>query len=431
MTTSYKAIKGMNDILPTESHKWLWLEDIIKNWAMSYGYQNIRTPVLEDTKLFVRAVGEVTDIVEKEMYTFVDTLNNDNLTLRPEGTAGVTRAVIEHDLLYNNAPKLWYIGQMFRHERPQKGRYRQFYQLGIEAFGYKEPTIDAEIISMQYDLWHRLGIHEHLTCEINCLGNMDERASHKVALIKYFEAHVDSLDDNAKNKMYKNPLRVLDTKNPDLKEIMNHAPKLIDYLKDDSLGHYNKWKEYLNHLNIPFVENHRLVRGLDYYNLSVFEWVTDKLGAQSTVCAGGRYDSLIGQLGGKSHSKSNIDSNYAIGFACGLERLLLLLNELDKFPSNINKPLDVYIAHSGADSELYSMKIANLLRQNKYSVVENLHDISLKAQLKKSSNLNSKITIIIGETEMISNSVMVKFMDTGEQNLITITNLIECLKRKI
>ncbi len=407
------AVKGMNDILPEISHNWLWLENIIKEWAYSYGYRNIRTPIVEDTGLFIRSIGEVTDIVEKEMYTFTDSLNGDSLTLRPEGTAGTLRAVIEHNLLYNSTQKLWYIGQMFRHERPQKGRYRQFNQLGIEALGFANPNIDAEIILMQQDLWQRLGIFD-LNLEINCLGNKEERASHRSELIKYLEKNIDVLDDEAKNRLYKNPLRILDTKNPMMQEMVANAPRLIDHLTDKSLQHHESWKSNLNSLGISFTENHRLVRGLDYYNQSVFEWVTDKLGSQATVSAGGRYDPLIAELSGKD--------NYAIGFAIGLERLLLVLEEYKKLPQH--PAVDVYIACMNDEVSIYSMQIAQQLRKKGISAIQNLINVSLKAQLKKADNLMAKITLIIGENELHNKQVVVKLMQEQVQHVVEMDNII-------
>lgn len=414
------AVKGMNDILPNESYNWLWLENIIREWLKSYGYENIRTPIVEDTRLFIRSIGEVTDIVEKEMYTFNDALNGDSLTLRPEGTAGTLRAVTEHSLLYNTTQKLWYIGQMFRHERPQKGRYRQFHQLGVEALGFANPDIDSEVIVMQHDLWNRLGIKD-LELQINCLGNKEERAKHKEALIKYFEQNIDILDNDAKNRLYKNPLRVLDTKNPDMQDLVSHAPKLIEYLGTDSLKHHNGWKANLKALGINFIENHQLVRGLDYYNLSVFEWVTNKLGSQGTVSAGGRYDPLVAELSGKE--------NYAIGFALGMERLLLLLAEYKLLPA---KPsVDIYIASVGGDVTIYAMRLANTLRANGFTVVQNFVNISFKAQLKKADNLFAAITLIIGENEVKNNQVMVKFMQQQRQELVDVKNILEFIKSTI
>ncbi|MDQ5920421.1 MAG: histidyl-tRNA synthetase [Pseudomonadota bacterium] len=412
------AVKGMNDILPEHSYNWLWLEEQFRVWLASYGYENIRTPIVEDTRLFIRSIGEITDIVEKEMYTFTDSLNGDNLTLRPEGTAGTLRAVIEHNLLYNSTQKLWYIGQMFRHERPQKGRYRQFYQLGVEALGFKGPDIDSEIILMQQDLWHRLGISANdVELQINCLGNKIERALHRENLIKYFEQHLDILDEDARRRLHKNPLRILDTKNPAMQNLVLDAPKLIDHLGDESLEHYTQWKCNLTNLGIKFVENPRLVRGLDYYNLSVFEWVSASLGAQGTLAAGGRYDPLIEELGGKP--------NYAIGFAIGIERVLLTLQELNKIP--LKPGVEVFVANYGANTQSLSFKAAMLLRQNGYHVIQNLGDSSFKSQLKRAAGLNSRVCLIIGETEVVNKQVMVKFMEEQHQEAVPVDNLVNYL----
>ncbi|MFN7095211.1 MAG: histidine--tRNA ligase [Burkholderiales bacterium] len=410
------AIKGMNDILPHESHAWLWLEEIFRQWLSSYGYENMRTPIVENTHLFIRSIGVVTDIVEKEMYTFIDGLNGDSLTLRPEGTAGTLRAIAEHNLLYNATQKVWYLGPMFRHERPQKGRYRQFHQLGVEALGFTGPDVDSEIILMLHDLWQRLGL-TNLELHINCLGNQEERANHRQALIEYFECHIELLDEEAKRRLYKNPLRVLDSKNPAMQGLVSQAPKLSDFLNTESLAHYNGWKNDLTALNISFVENHRLVRGLDYYNLSVFEWVSSDLGAQATVCGGGRYDPLVAELSGKE--------NYAIGFAIGIERLLLILAALDKLPP---KPsIDIFVATVGEQAQAYSFKLANQLRQSGFKVVQNLGVNSIKSQLKKANNLQAKVTLIVGENEIALQEVMVKFMLEQTQEAVKVDNLLNRL----
>ncbi|MBP9743457.1 MAG: histidine--tRNA ligase [Burkholderiales bacterium] len=413
------AIKGMNDILPDQSASWLWLEEQIRSWLLSYGYENIRTPIVEDVRLFIRSIGEATDIVEKEMYTFVDSLNGDNLALRPEGTAGTLRAAIEHGLLYNSTAKLWYMGQMFRHERPQRGRYRQFYQLGVEALGFKGPDIDSEIILMQQDLWQRLGIND-LELQINCLGNKNERALHRENLIKYFENHLSILDEDAQRRLYKNPLRILDSKNPAMQDLIIKAPHLIDYLGDESLQHYLQWKENLVNLGIKFQENPRLVRGLDYYNLSVFEWVSFALGAQGTLAAGGRYDPLVEELSGKP--------NYAIGFAIGLERVLLVLNELNKTPQLPG--LDIFIANYGDNTQPLAFQLAVLLRKHGYNVVQNFGTNSFKSQLKRAAILRAKISLIIGETEVLKQQVMVKFMDKQLQELVDVEKLLIYLYQK-
>lgn len=398
MAQKLQAIKGMNDVLPAESHQWEYFEGVLRGLLADYGYQNIRTPIVETTPLFVRSIGEVTDIVEKEMYTFTDSLNGDSLTLRPEGTAGTLRAVVEHSLLYNATQKLWYMGPMFRHERPQKGRYRQFHQMGIEALGFAGPDIDAEIILMTADLWRRLGIAQYVRLEINTLGNKDERAAHREALIRHLEAHADVLDEDGKRRLYSNPLRVLDTKNPAMQDMANSAPRLIDYLGEESRAHYEGWKTMLAGLGIDYVENPRLVRGLDYYNHSVFEWVTTELGAQGTICAGGRYDGLIEQLGGKPAP--------GIGFGMGLERVLLLLQDKGLLPTQ--RGVDVYLVQQGAGAALYGMRLAARLRTAGYAVVQHLGEGSFKSQMKKADASGAAVAVIVGENEIQSEQAVVK-----------------------
>ncbi|MGC0154373.1 histidine--tRNA ligase [Chromobacterium vaccinii] len=398
MAQKYQAVKGMNDVLPAESYQWEYFEEVLRKLLADYGYQNIRTPIVEGTPLFVRSIGEVTDIVEKEMYTFIDSLNGDSLTLRPEGTAGTLRAVVEHNLLYNATPKLWYMGPMYRHERPQKGRYRQFHQVGVEALGLAGPDIDAEIIAMTADLWRRLGISQYVRLEINSLGNAAERAAHREALIAYLERHVDILDEDGKRRMHSNPLRVLDTKNPALQEMANAAPKLSDYLGEESRAHYEGWKAMIAALGIEYIENPRLVRGLDYYNRSVFEWVTSELGAQGTVCAGGRYDGLIEQLGGKAAS--------GIGFGMGMERVLLLLQDKGLLPAQ--RSVDVFLVNQGEGAGLYSMKLAQSLRAAGYAVVQHLGEGSFKSQMKKADASGAEFALIVGENEIQAGQVVVK-----------------------
>lgn len=411
------AVKGMNDILPSSSGYWLYLEQIFIDWLNSYGYKNIRTPILEESSLFVRSIGENTDIVDKEMYSFVDSLNGDSLTLRPEGTAGVLRCAIEHNLLYNQTQKLWYLGPMFRHERPQKGRYRQFYQLGIEALGFRAPYIDTEIILMIEDLWRRLGV-SNLELQINCLGNASERACHKQKLVSYLELHLEQLDKDSKNRLYKNPLRILDSKNPELREIIKGAPKLIDCLQEDSLNYYNTWKSSLDNLNINYVENPYLVRGLDYYNLAVFEWVSQDLGSQATVCAGGRYDPLFEQLGGKANS--------GIGLAIGIERLLLILEQLNKLPT-LNRP-DIYLINSDDSMVDLAFSIANELRvKSGFSIIQDFSSASLKAKLKKAHTVGAKFTIMITEEELALDRVIVKHMDSKTQEFVLLVNILKYL----
>ncbi len=380
----------------------------------------MRTPILESTQLFTRSIGEVTDIVEKEMYSFVDSLNGDKLTLRPEGTAGIIRAVVEHSLLYNATQKLWYIGPMFRHERPQKGRYRQFHQLGVEALGFAGPDIDCEIILMLSHRWQILGLGG-VELHINCLGNKEERLAHRQALISYFEQYQEILDEEAKRRLYSNPLRILDTKNPAMQELVTAAPRLIDYLGDESLSHYNGWKAGLDALNISYIENPRLVRGLDYYNLSVFEWVSSDLGSQSTVCGGGRYDPLLAELGAKD--------NYAIGFAIGLERLLLSLEAQNKLPA---KPAsDIYIVSDGDGTTALGFRLAAQLREHGFSVIQNFGGGSFKAQFKRADNSGSALTLVIGENEVKQQQVVVKSMALKTQEVVELGNIVDKIKQLI
>lgn len=407
MADKFVGVKGMNDILPETSHNWLWLEQKLQKWLAQYGYANMRTPILEPTQLFTRSIGEVTDIVEKEMYSFSDSLNGDLLTLRPEGTAGLLRGVIEHNLLYNATQKLWYIGPMFRHERPQKGRYRQFHQLGVEALGFKGPDIDCEIILMLSHLWEILGL-SGVELHINCLGDKNERQAHRTALIRYFEDHSDLLDEEAKRRLHTNPLRILDTKNPQMQDMVERAPRLIDYLGVESLAHYSGWKDGLTSLGIKFIENPRLVRGLDYYNLSVFEWVSSDLGAQSTVCGGGRYDPLVAELGAKD--------NYAIGYAIGLERLLLSLEAQGKLPQKSSP--DIYVVNDGEGSSACALALANILRKAGYNVIQNFGGGSFKSQFKKADNSGARLTIVVGENEVQQGQVVIKSMTLQKQELI-------------
>ncbi|QMT35514.1 histidine--tRNA ligase [Neisseria wadsworthii] len=416
MGNKIQAVKGMNDLLPVDqkdfkltSAFWQAFEDVIVRWTKRFGYKQIRTPILEQTGLFVRSIGEETDVVGKEMYTFSDSNDSISLSLRPEGTASCLRAVVEHNLLYNSPQKLWYMGPMFRRERPQKGRYRQFHQVGVEALGFEGPDVDAEMIAMCADLWKELGISHYLTLELNNLGNREERAAHRSALVDYLSQYENRLDEDSKRRLHTNPLRVLDSKNPDLQEICNAAPRLTDYLGEASLAHYNELKSMLDGLGIRYVENPRLVRGLDYYNQTVFEWTTDKLGAQATVCGGGRYDGLIEELGGK-HTPS-------IGFAMGIERLLLLVNEYGCLKSE-SAP-DVYSMHQGKGATLKSMQYSHLLRQNGFSVLQHSGNQSLKAQIKKADASGARFVLIVAQSEMESGSVTLKDMqgNFGQQTI--------------
>ena len=405
-----QSVKGMNDLLPIEQKDfkltaayWQAFENAVQAWTRRFGYAQIRTPIVEQTGLFVRSIGEETDVVGKEMYTFSDSNDTLSLSLRPEGTASCLRAVVEHSLLHAAPQKLWYMGPMFRRERPQKGRYRQFHQVGIEALGFAEPDIDAEIIAMCADLWRELGIAEHLTLEINSLGNREERAAHRTALVAYLTQHEDKLDEDSKRRLHTNPLRVLDSKNPDLQEICNGAPRLADYLGEASRAHYAGFKALLDGLGIAYVENHRLVRGLDYYNQTVFEWTTDKLGAQATVCGGGRYDGLIEELGGKPAP--------SIGFAMGVERLLLLVHEYGNLQADAAP--DIYVIHQGGDTLLPSMQYAAAARAAGFSVLQHSGSQKLAAQMKKADASGAKVALIVGEGELAEGKASLKDMQQG------------------
>ncbi|MES2148732.1 MAG: histidine--tRNA ligase [Pseudomonadota bacterium] len=397
------AVKGMNDILPADAPLWELFENTVQSVLQSYGYQKIVTPIVEDTALFARAIGAVTDIVEKEMYSFVDSMNGDALTLRPEGTASVVRAVIEHNLVYEGPKRLWYKGPMFRHERPQRGRYRQFFQVGAEAVGFTGPDIDAELIMLCRRLWDDLGL-ENIRLELNSIGDASERARHRADLITYFEANAALLDAEATRRLHSNPLRILDTKNPAMQALVNGAPKLLDYLEGESVAHFEGVKRVLEHNNIPYTINPRLVRGLDYYNRTVFEWVTDELGAQGTVCAGGRYDPLIESFGGKPTP--------AVGFAMGIERLI----ELMKLAGETSAPsqCDVYMVHQGVAAQLQAFVLAERIRDAGLDVV--LHCAaasgagSFKSQMKKADGSGAAFAVILGEDEMANNTAVVKAM---------------------
>ncbi len=418
MVSSIKAVRGMNDILPDESYRWIHFEQTIHQWLAAYGYRNLRTPILEQTDLFVRSIGEVTDIVEKEMYTFIDHLNNDSLTLRPEGTASCVRAVIEHNLLYGSPQRLYYLGPMFRHERPQKGRYRQFHQVGVEALGYEGPDSDAELIIMCARLWKLLGI-SGLRLEIGTLGNSETRANHRVDLLKYLEQHRDKLDEDSLRRLYTNPLRILDSKNPALQEIINDAPKLIDYLDSESEAHFQQLQKTLREQDITFTINLRLVRGLDYYNRTVFEWVSDQLGAQGTVCAGGRYDGLVEQVGGKPAP--------ACGFAMGIERLLALMEQNDV----VSPPApDGYIVHQSEDRGEFAWKCAESLRDHGFDIVLHCGGGSFKAQMKKADNSKARYALIIGDDEVQAKQITVKSLrESTEQVRLNLTDVMQLIRR--
>ena len=415
-----QAVRGMNDILPDEAELWLWFEEEVRDWLHGYGYRNIRMPLVEPTALFKRAIGEVTDIVEKEMYSFEDVLNGDLLTLRPEGTASCVRAVLQHNLLYNAPQRLYYSGPMFRHERPQKGRYRQFHQVGVEALGYAGPDIDAEQILMCARLWRRFGLRD-VALQLNTLGDSASRHRHRVKLIGYFEQHRDSLDADATRRLYTNPLRILDSKNPAMQELIAGAPRLADELEEDALRHFDEVQAILKHHDVAFEINPRLVRGLDYYNRTVFEWVTTRLGAQGTICAGGRYDGLVEQVGGKSTP--------AMGFAMGVERLLALLQE-----DGMALPMaevDVYVVHQGELASRLASRVAEQLRDGKFRVLLHCGGGSFKSQMKKADASGAAVAAVIGDDEAQANEVSIKPMQGGEQRRVSVHNLTAAVNQII
>ena len=418
MSNNIQSVRGMNDCLPEVTDTWQAFEAIVRDWLRRYGYREMRTPILEHTGLFKRAIGEVTDIVEKEMYTFVDELNGESLTLRPEGTASAVRAVIQHNLLYDGGKRLWYTGPMFRHERPQKGRYRQFHQVGVEALGFAGPDVDAELILMCADLWRALGIAP--TLQLNTLGDIESRQRHRAKLIAYFEAHQDVLDEDARRRLHSNPLRILDSKNPAMQALNEAAPKLMDELDEAARVHFDTLQAMLHANGINFEINPRLVRGLDYYNRTVFEWVTDQLGAQGTVCAGGRYDGLVEQLGGKPAP--------AAGFAMGVERLLSLM-ELGSMTLTTQVP-DAYIVHAGEAAQAFAWQVAASLRGAGLATVLHCGGGSFKSQMKKADASRARFAVIIGDDEAAAQQVTLKpLRGTAEQTRVEVALAIKFLKQ--
>lgn len=398
MSSRIQSIRGMHDILPEHTPHWQYLESVIRTLLTAYGYSEIRMPIVEKTELFSRSIGEVTDIVEKEMYTFEDR-NGDSLTLRPEGTASCVRAGLEHGLFHNQQQRLWYVGPMFRHERPQKGRYRQFHQVGVETFGFHGPDIDVELIAMTARLWKQLGLND-VRLEINSLGSLQARHDYRDVLVAYFTDHIDTLDEESRRRLETNPLRILDTKNPDMAEVVKWAPSLLDYLDTESRDHFEEKKASLEELDIPFVVNPRLVRGLDYYSRSVFEWITESLGAQGTICAGGRYDGLIEQLGGRPGG--------AAGFAMGLERLLGLLEEEGNLPDA--PPADAYLVAVGEGVTRPSQVLAERLRDQLpgLRLILNSGGGGFKAQMKRADRSRAAWALILGEDELAEGKVTLK-----------------------
>ena len=420
MTKNIQAIRGMNDCSPTESPLWQWIEGQVRQILSSYGYSEVRMPIVESTPLFARAIGEVTDVVSKEMYTFWD--NDEQLTLRPEGTAGCVRAAIEHGWIYNNEQRLWYMGPMFRHERPQKGRYRQFHQAGVEVFGIATPEIDAELIILTARLWKALGIDQHVSLQLNSIGSLEARANYRSALVAFLENHQDLMSEEEKERLVKNPLRILDTKNQALQDVLDGAPKLLDYLDDESREHFAQLCGLLDAVGIQYEINPKLVRGLDYYNKTVFEWVTSALGAQGTVCGGGRYDGLVEQLGGHATS--------GVGFAMGLERLVLLVQEVNK-SIPVKSAVDIYVVYQGEGTTLAAFQLAEKLRSELPHLSTMLHCSggNFKKQFRRADKSGATLALVLGESEVQNNQVVVKhLLGEAEQQTIDVANLIEHVK---
>ncbi len=419
MGVNVQAVRGMNDIVPEQISVWQHVEKILQQVVTNYGYQEIRFPIVEKTALFTRTIGEVTDIVEKEMYTFEDR-NGDSLTLRPEGTAGCVRAGIEQGLLYNQIQRLWYMGPMFRHERPQKGRYRQFHQLGVEAFGLAGPDVDAEHILMMARLWEKLGVQDQITLQLNSLGSKESRQQYREALVKYFSQHLDALDNDSQRRLHTNPLRILDSKNPEMQELILAAPKLPDYLDDAAKTHFAGLTKILDAAGIKYEVNPRLVRGLDYYCLTVFEWVTNQLGAQGTVCAGGRYDGLVEQLGGKPTP--------AAGFAIGLERLVELVASQKEFKYTP----DAYLVLAGEKAENAGFLLAKQLRDAVPDICLVVHcgGGNFKSQFKKADKSGAQLALILGDMEVEQNTVAVKYLrEDKPQQEMTVAEVVKVLKQ--
>jgi histidyl-tRNA synthetase len=419
MAEKIQAIRGMNDILPEEAALWQLFEETVRAWLRAYGYLELRTPVLERTDLFVRSIGAVTDIVEKEMYTFVDALNGDSLTLRPEGTASCVRAAIEHGLLHAGPRRLWYSGPMFRHERPQKGRYRQFHQVGVEALGYAGPDIDAEHVLMCARLWRALGI-DGIELQLNTLGSAEARARYRARLVRYLERHREELDADSQRRLHANPLRVLDSKNPAMQALIEAAPRLAEDLDAETLRHFEGLQSALRAAGVVYTLNPRLVRGLDYYNGTVFEWVTDRLGAQGTVCAGGRYDGLIEQIGGRTAP--------ACGFAMGVERLLALMRAAGvEMPGTAP---DIYLVHQGESAGRYAMGIAERLRDNGLTVLFHCGGGGFKAQMKRADTSGARFAVIIGDDEAQAGEVSVKSLrETAAQARVSPDEAVNLMRK--
>ena len=421
-TLKINGVRGMNDLLPADAAKWAHLEHVLRDLTRAYGYEFLRTPIVEATAVFQRGIGEVTDIVEKEMYSFEDRLNGEQLTLRPEGTAAIVRSVIENNLIYEGSKRLWYTGPMFRHERPQRGRYRQFHQFGIEALGFAGPDIDAEIILMGQRLWDELGL-KGVRLEINSLGQADERAVHRAALVTYFEKNAAQLDEDSQRRLLTNPLRILDSKNPEMQALIEGAPKLLDFLGEASLKHFDAVQALLKANNIPCKINPRLVRGLDYYNLTVFEWVTDELGAQGTIAGGGRYDPLIERMGGKAAP--------ACGWAMGMERVLELMKVSGSLPEAA-PGCDIFVLHQGGETLTAAMIIAERLRSAGIDTIlfcpPDGQSASFKSQMKKADASGAAYAVIIGPDELAKDEAQIKDLrGTGEQQSVALDKVLDAV----
>ncbi|MEQ1296911.1 histidine--tRNA ligase [Acinetobacter soli] len=427
--SSIVAIKGFNDVLPAQTPAWRRLEQHLASLMDAYGYQQIRLPIVEQTGLFKRAIGDATDIVEKEMYTFLDKgTPPESLTLRPEGTAGCVRAMLEHNLLRGATPRVWYVGPMFRYEKPQKGRYRQFHQFGVETFGVATPDIDAELIMMTARLWKRMGVSDKVQLELNTLGEMDERAEYRAALVDFLNQHKDALDEDSQRRLGTNPLRILDSKIESTQKILENAPKLHDFLKEESLAHFQQLQDYLTQAGVSFVINQKLVRGLDYYNKTVFEWTTTLLGSQGTVCAGGRYDGLVGQLKGKADQ-----SIPAVGFAMGMERLLLLLEQVEQVQAV--RDCDVFLvaepAYQGKALVLAEQVRDQLEKLNHPLRIKTGSQGSMKSQMKKADQSGARFAVILGEREWTAQELAIKELATAEQSQVALSALVPFLIEKI
>ena len=420
MSVQIQSITGMKDILPDESPLWQKVETTLKQIMASYGYAEMRMPAVEYTSLFVRSIGEVTDVVEKEMYTFDD--NGDSLSLRPEGTAGCVRACIEHGLIHNQERRVWYTGSMFRHEKPQKGRYREFHQFGAEIFGISSAEIDAEIILLTNRIWKKFGIGDHVVLQLNSLGSSEERASYREALVAFLEQHKESLDEDCQRRMYTNPLRVLDTKNEKVLEILQNAPKLTDYFGEETRNHFDRLRAILDANGVKYEINPRLVRGLDYYNHTVFEWVTDLLGAQGTICGGGRYDGLVEQLGAQPTP--------AVGFAIGLERFILLLQSINAV--EVENPVDVYFCAVGDEAVRQSMVIAEQLRDqiSGIRILTNCSGGNFKKQFKRADKSGALFALVLADDELAKNEIGIKNLRVESEQLnVKISAVAEELKK--